>query len=150
MATRKNKPVNSRGEDWTLILKPKSGWFDIDFKGLWHYRDLTLLFVRRNFVSYYKQTILGPLWFILQPLLTTIMFTIVFGQIAQLSTDGLPKILFYLSGNIVWGYFANCLNNTSNTFVANAGLFGKVYFPRLAVPLSIVMRSSFTSFTFMK
>jgi lipopolysaccharide transport system permease protein len=131
-------------ESWDLIIQPKSRWFDLQLRDLWRYRDLVMLFVRRDFVAQFKQTILGPLWFILQPLLTTIMFTIVFGQIAQLSTDGLPKILFYLSGNIVWGYFANCLNNTSNTFVANAGLFGKVYFPRLAVPVSIVISQLLT------
>ena len=115
------------------------GWFDVDFKELWRYKDLILLLVRRDFVAIYKQTILGPLWFIIQPLLTTIMFTIVFGNIAKISTDGLPKMLFYLSGTVTWSYFASCLNSTSNTFIANAGIFGKVYFPRLAVPISIVI-----------
>jgi lipopolysaccharide transport system permease protein len=131
-------------QDWTLVIQPKAKWFDLHLHDLWHYRDLIMLFVWRDFVAQYKQTILGPLWFIIQPLMTTIMFTIVFGNIAQLPTDGLPKMLFYLSGNVVWGYFANCLNSTSNTFVANAGLFGKVYFPRLAVPVSIVISQLFT------
>jgi len=130
--------------DWTLIIQPRAKWFDLHLQDLWRYRDLISLFVWRDFVAQYNQTILGPLWFIIQPLLTTIMFTIVFGNIAQLPTDGLPKMLFYLSGNVVWGYFANCLNNTSNTFVANAGLFGKVYFPRLAVPVSIAISQLFT------
>ncbi len=126
-------------EQWTSIIKPKVGWFDIDLKELWQYRDLIMLFVRRDFVSIYKQTILGPLWFIIQPLITTVMFTIVFGNIAKISTDGLPKMLFYLSGTVTWSYFARCLTGTSNTFVGNAGIFGKVYFPRLAVPVSIVI-----------
>jgi len=132
------------GEQWDLVIRPKAKWFDLHLRDLWRYRDLITLFVWRDFVAQYKQTILGPLWFIIQPLLTTIMFTIVFGNIAQLPTDGLPKMLFYLSGNVVWGYFSSCLNNTSNTFVANAGLFGKVYFPRLAVPVSIVISQLFT------
>jgi len=126
-------------EQWTSIILPKVGWFDIDFKELWRYKDLILLFVRRDFVAIYKQTILGPGWFIIQPLLTTIMFTIVFGNIAKISTDGLPKILFYLSGTVTWSYFATCFNKTSETFVVNAPIFGKVYFPRLAVPISIII-----------
>ena len=136
--------LSAPDEDWTLIIQPRAKWFDLHLQDLWRYRDLISLFVWRDFVAQYKQTILGPLWFIIQPLLTTIMFTIVFGNIAQLPTDGLPKMLFYLSGTVVWGYFSNCLNNTSNTFVANAGLFGKVYFPRLAVPVSIVISQLFT------
>ncbi len=126
-------------EQWTSIIKPSNGWFDIDFKGLWHYRDLIAMMVKRDFVAFYKQTILGPLWFLLQPLLTTIVFTIVFGQIAKLPTNGLPQVLFYLSGIVMWNYFAACLNTTSNTFVANAGIFGKVYFPRLVIPISVVI-----------
>lgn len=106
---------------------------------LWRYRDLVMLFVRRDFVATYKQTILGPLWFVLQPLLTTVTFTVVFGNIAKLSTDGLPKMLFYLSGVTAWTYFSECLMKTSLTFTANAHIFGKVYFPRLAVPVSIVI-----------
>ncbi|CVK19938.1 ABC transporter permease [Sporomusa sphaeroides] len=126
-------------EQWTSIIKPSNGWFDIDFKGLWHYRDLIAMMVKRDFVAFYKQTILGPLWFLLQPLLTTIVFTIVFGQIAKLPTNGLPQVLFYLSGTVMWNYFAACLNTTSNTFVANAGIFGKVYFPRLVIPIGVVI-----------
>lgn len=126
-------------EDWDLVIRAKSGWFDLHLKELWRYRDLVMLFVRRDFVSTYKQTILGPLWFIIQPLLTTLTFTLLFGNIAKLSTDGLPKILFYLSGITAWNYFSDCLMKTSETFNANSNLFGKVYFPRLAVPISIVL-----------
>ncbi len=126
-------------EAWSLVIRPKTGWFELHLADLWRYRDLVLLFVRRDFVSQYKQTILGPLWFIIQPLLTTLTFTIIFGNIAQLSTDGLPKMLFYLSGVTAWNYFAECLTKTSETFSANANIFGKVYFPRLAVPVSIVI-----------
>src|SRR6478752_5349752 len=125
--------------DWSLIIRPKSGWFDLHLRDLWRYRDLVALFIRRDFVATYKQTILGPLWFIIQPVLTTLTFTLVFGSMARLPTDGVPKILFYLSGVTAWNYFAECLTLTSNTFVGNANLFGKVYFPRLAVPLSIVI-----------
>ncbi len=126
-------------ENWNLIIKPKRHLFDIDFKDIWRYRDLIGLFVRRDFVARYKQTVLGPLWFIIQPILTTLMFTVVFGTIANISTDGLPKILFYLTGIVGWTYFSSCLTTTSNTFVANAGIFGKVYFPRLTLPISIVI-----------
>jgi lipopolysaccharide transport system permease protein len=132
-------PTSEASESWDLVLRPRRGWFDLHLQDLWRYRDLVLLFVRRDFVAQFKQTILGPIWFVLQPLLTTIMFTIVFGNIAKLSTDGLPKVLFYLSGNILWMYFSNVLTATSNTFVGNARLFGKVYFPRLAVPLSLTI-----------
>jgi lipopolysaccharide transport system permease protein len=126
-------------QDWTLVIRPKTRWFDLHLADLWRYRDLVMLFVRRDFVSVYKQTILGPLWFIIQPLLTTLTFTLIFGNIAQLSTDGLPKILFYLSGVTAWNYFSDCLLATSDTFNANSGLFGKVFFPRLAAPVSIVI-----------
>ena len=132
-------PASEAPESWDLVLRPHRGWFDLHLQDLWRYRDLVLLFVRRDFVAQFKQTILGPIWFVLQPLLTTIMFTIVFGNIAKLSTDGLPKVLFYLSGNILWMYFSGVLTATSNTFVGNARLFGKVYFPRLAVPLSLTI-----------
>ncbi len=128
-------------ENWTLVIRPKTGWFDLHLADLWRHRDLVMLFVRRDFVATYKQTILGPLWLIIQPLLTTLAFTVIFGNIAQLSTDGLPKILFYLSGITAWSYFSDCLTKTSDTFNANANLFGKVYFPRLAVPVSIVISS---------
>ncbi|NOZ34217.1 MAG: ABC transporter permease [Chlorobi bacterium] len=130
---------NTISENWSMIIKPKRHWFDINLKELWQYRDLVALFVRRDFVAKYKQTILGPLWFIIQPLLTTLMFVVVFGNIAKLSTDGLPKILFYFSGIVGWTYFAESLKATSNTFVTNANIFGKVYFPRLTMPISIVI-----------
>lgn len=125
--------------NWTLVIKPKRKLLDFRLKEVWRYRDLITLFVRRDFVARYKQTILGPLWFVIQPLLTTIIYTIVFGQIAGISTDGLPQMLFYMSGIVGWSYFANCLNSTSSTFVSNAGIFGKVYFPRLVTPISVVI-----------
>ncbi|WP_243371809.1 ABC transporter permease [Geotalea sp. SG265] len=131
------KEMGSRA--WDKIIQPRSGWFDVHPLELWKYRDLIGLFVWRDFVSTYKQTILGPLWFLIQPLLTTTVFTIIFGSMAKLPTDGLPPFLFYLSGVIAWKYFADCLINTSNTFVNNAHIFGKVYFPRLTVPVSVVI-----------
>ena len=124
---------------WDMIIRPATNLFDLKLKDVWHYRDLLLLLVRRDFISFYKQTILGPLWFFLQPLLTTIIFTFVFGKLAGLSTDGLPKPLFYLAGITAWNYFAECLTKTSTVFKDNAGIFGKVYFPRLIMPLSIVV-----------
>jgi lipopolysaccharide transport system permease protein len=146
-ASRFTVLVMPNGQDtnqWTSVIKPVSGWFDIHLSELWRYRDLIMLFVRRDFVAVYKQTILGPLWFLIQPLFTTIVFTIIFGRIAKIPTDGLPQILFYLSGVVVWNYFAGCLNKTSDTFVGNAHLFGKVYFPRLTVPVSIVISNLVT------
>lgn len=131
-------------EDWDLIITPRKKWWDLQLRDVWHYRDLIRLFVRRDFVSVYKQTILGPLWYLIQPLLTTITFTVVFGNIAQLPTDGLPQFLFYMSGTVIWTYFAECLTKTSNTFVNNSQLFGKVYFPRLAVPVSILFSNLIT------
>ena len=125
--------------DWTLEIKPVSGWFNFHLKDVWRYRDLLFMFVRRDFVSVYKQTILGPFWFFLQPILTTITFTVVFGNIARIPTDGIPPILFYMSGIVCWGYFADCLTRTSSTFIANANSFGKVYFPRLVSPLSNII-----------
>ena len=126
-------------EKWTTVLKPQEKRVDINFKELLSYKDLILLFVKRNYVTKYKQTILGPLWLIISPLLTTLMFVVVFGNIAGLSTDGAPQLVFYMSGNLVWTYFAYCVNQTSNTFVTNAGVFGKVYFPRMVVPVSTVL-----------
>jgi lipopolysaccharide transport system permease protein len=126
-------------ENWDLIIKPVHSVFSFDFKALWRFRDLLLLFVRRDIISSYKQTILGPIWFLIQPVLTTITFIVIFGNIAKISTDGLPSILFYMSGIILWNYYAECLTKTSETFTANSGLFGKVYFPRLIVPISIVI-----------
>ncbi len=131
--------MSNSTSEWTLIIKPHGKWFDLKLKELWSYRDLVLLFVRRDFVAQYKQTILGPAWHVVQPLLTTITFTIVFGNIAGLPTDGLPKFIFYMAGNVLWGYFSQCLTKTSETFIANANIFGKVYFPRLAVPVSIII-----------
>lgn len=131
-------------KNWDLIIEPRRSLFDLRLGELWKYRDLVMLFVRRDFVAAYKQTILGPLWYLIQPLLTTITFTVIFGQIASLPTDGLPQFLFYMSGTVLWSYFSSCLNNTSNTFVSNAYLFGKVYFPRLAVPVSILISNLIT------
>jgi lipopolysaccharide transport system permease protein len=131
-------------EDWSLIIQPQRHLLDLRLGELWRYRDLVLLFVRRDFVSVYKQTVLGPLWYLIQPLLTTITFTFIFGRIADLPTDGLPQFLFYMSGTVVWSYFAACLLKTSETFVANANLFGKVYFPRMAVPVSVLISSLVT------
>lgn len=126
-------------QEWTYIIKPVSGWFDLHLSALWRYRDLVFLFVRRDFVSVYKQTILGPLWSLIQPLFTTLVFTVIFGKVAKLPTDGVPPMIFYMSGIVVWRYFADCLTKTSNTFVGNAGIFGKVWFPRLTVPISVVI-----------
>jgi len=126
-------------EDWTMVIKPKTGWFDINIRELWKYRDLIKLFVNRNYASMYKQTILGPLWFILSPLITVLIFTVVFGNIAKIPTDNVPQFLFYMAGNTLWSYFAYCLNTTATTFTSNAVLFGKVYFPRLTMPISTVI-----------
>jgi lipopolysaccharide transport system permease protein len=123
----------------TEVIRPHKSLFDLRLKPVWDYRDLLFMFVRRDFVAGYKQTILGPLWFFIQPIFTTIMFTFVFGNIAQISTDGQPKTLFYLSGLTIWNYFSECFTKTSNIFIANAGIFGKVYFPRLIAPLSIIV-----------
>ena len=124
---------------WTTVIKPKERLLQVDLKELWRYRDLTSLFVRRNITTQYKQTILGPLWYILQPTITVLMYMVVFGGIAKIPTDGLPQPLFYLSGVCMWQYFSDCLSKTSSTFVSNAGIFGKVYFPRLVVPISTVV-----------
>ncbi len=129
---------HSEKQQWTEVIRPQTGLLDINLPEVWRYRDLLTLLVRRDFVATYKQTILGPIWFFLQPLLTTIMFVVVFGRIAQISTDGLPMLLFYLSGITVWNYFSECLNKTATVFKDNASIFGKVYFPRLIMPLSIV------------
>jgi lipopolysaccharide transport system permease protein len=128
----------SIGQEWDLVIQPKVSLFDINFKEIWEYRDLLLILIRRDFVSFYKQTIFGPIWFFVQPVFTTITFTFVFGNLASISTDGLPKPLFYLCGIVCWNYFADCLSKTSTVFSDNAGVFGKVYFPRLIIPISIV------------
>ena len=136
-------PSEDLGE-WSTIITPHRGWLEVRWRELWQYRDLIYLFVRRDFVGTYKQTVLGPIWFFLQPIFTTIVFTVVFGKIAKISTDALPPPLFYLSGIVMWHYFADCLNKTSSTFTSNAGIFGKVYFPRLVVPISTVITSLIT------
>ena len=126
-------------QDFNTVIVPKSKLLDFHLKEVWKYRDLVILFVRRNFVSQYKQTILGPLWAIIQPLLTTVVFTVVFGRLAGLAAEGVPSFLFFMSGNIAWAYFSSCLTQTANTFTGNAGILGKVYFPRIVMPLSTVM-----------
>ena len=126
-------------DEWDSVIQSKTSLFDLRLKEVWHYRDLLVLFVRRDFVTVYKQTILGPLWFFIQPILTTITFTIIFGNVAQLSTDGAPKLVFYMAGITLWNYFSTCLTSVSGVFNANAGIFGKVYFPRLIMPLTIVI-----------
>lgn len=130
---------NPDEEYWDTEITAKHNLFDFQLRDVWHYRDLLVLLVRRDFVSFYKQTILGPIWFFIQPLFTTIIYTFVFGNLAAIPTDGLPQPLFYLAGITAWNYFADCLTKTSTVFTVNAGLFGKVYFPRLIVPLSIVL-----------
>ena len=133
-----------QAEDWDLIITPRKKWWDLQLRDVWQYRDLIALFVRRDFVSRFKQTILGPLWLIIQPVMNSLVFTVVFGNIARLPTDGLPQMLFYLSGTVLWSYFSNCLTGTSQTFISNAHLFGKVYFPRLVTPISIVISNLIT------
>jgi lipopolysaccharide transport system permease protein len=131
--------MHTEDKDWSLVIKPKTGLFELNFKELWLYKDLIFLLVKRDFVSFYKQTILGPIWFLAQPMLTTLMFLLVFGKIANLPTDGVPQVLFYLAGVTCWTYFAESLTKTSETFITNANIFGKVYFPRLIIPLSIII-----------
>lgn len=125
-------------EDFSTVIQPKTKLFDLQLKKVIEYRDLIFLLVKRNFVSKYKQTVLGPIWAVIQPLLTTVVFTIVFGNIAGLAPDGIPSFVFYLSGTILWSYFSSCLTQTANTFVANSRIMGKVYFPRLVMPISSV------------
>jgi lipopolysaccharide transport system permease protein len=127
-----------QSKDWDLVIKGNTSLFDINFRDLWNYRDLLIMIVKRDFVSFYKQTVLGPLWFFIQPIFTTFVFVFVFGKLAGISTDGLPHFLFYLTGITAWNYFSDCLTKTSTVFRDNANIFGKVYFPRLIMPLSIV------------
>lgn len=134
MKKRKNK-----SEKWSIIISPKRGLFEINIIDIWKHKDIIKMFIMRDFVTFYKQTILGPLWFVIQPILTAIMFTFVFGKIANISTDGTPHILFYMAGIINWTYFADCLTKTSDTFIVNTALFGKIYFPRLTVPIALVI-----------
>lgn len=126
-------------DEWDLIIRPQRAWWDLRLDQVWRYRDLIWIFVWRDFVSFYKQTILGPLWYLIQPILTTVVFTVIFGNIAHLSTDGLPPFVFYLAGTTVWSYFSGCVIRTSNTFAGNAAIFGKVYFPRLTAPISVII-----------
>ncbi len=126
-------------EQWTEVIQPKSNLFSLNLKEVWRYRDLLILLVHRDFVTFFKQTILGPLWFFVSPVFTTIIFTFVFGNIAQISTDGAPQVAFYLAGVTLWNYFSTSLTATAGVFTANASIFGKVYFPRLIMPLSIVV-----------
>src|SRR6195952_1374555 len=129
--------MNTDNQSWTI--EPKASLVDLKLKEVWAYRDLLVLLVRRDFVAFYKQTILGPLWFFIQPIFTTAIYTFIFGNLAAIPTDGLPQPVFYLGGITAWNYFADCLLKTSSVFTSNAGLFGKVYFPRLIVPMSIVV-----------
>jgi lipopolysaccharide transport system permease protein len=124
--------------EYTTVIKPKNRLFEVDFKEIWQYRDLFSMFVKKDIITQYKQTILGPAWYFIQPALTTIMYMVVFGGIAKISTDGLPQPLFYLAGIVCWQYFSDCLNKTASTFTTNQHIFGKVYFPRMIVPLSTV------------
>lgn len=129
----------SNSAEWDVEILPKESLFKIDFKEIWKYRDLLMMFVKRDFVAAYKQTILGPIWHFIQPILTTLMFLLLFGKIANIPTDGIEAIPFYMSGVTIWNYFSICLTGTSNTFVGNAAIFGKVYFPRLIMPLSVIV-----------
>jgi lipopolysaccharide transport system permease protein len=134
-----SKDIVTPQNEWDLIIRPQRSWWDLRLDELWRYRDLIWLLVWRDFVARYKQTILGPLWYLIQPILTTVIFTVIFGNIAHLSTDGLPPFLFYMAGNTVWSYFSACLTSTSNTFTSNSAIFGKVYFPRLSIPVSVII-----------
>lgn len=133
--------MNDKNTEWTNVIKSDHSLFKLDLKEVWNYRDLVYMFVKRDFVSSFKQTILGPLWFFINPILTTLVFTFVFGNIASLPTDGIPPILFYLAGNTLWGYFSSTMISVSNVFVGNASIFGKVYFPRLVTPISTIISS---------
>ena len=140
MTSRKND------RQWDAVIRPRNGWFDINLRELAHYRDLIFLLVKRNITVLYKQTVLGPAWILIQAALNSLVFTVVFGGIAALPTDGMPQFLFYMAGNIVWAYFSNALKQTATTFIANHQLFGKVYFPRLVMPLSVVLSKLFNFF----
>ena len=127
------------GKNWDVVITPRGKVVELDLASVWRYRDLILMFFKRDFIAFYKQTILGPLWYLIQPLMTSVTYLVVFGKIANMSTDGLPPFLFYMSGIVLWNYFSVCLTNNSEVFSKNAALFGKVYFPRLVVPISVVM-----------
>ena len=134
-----DQSIQTDSEHWDLVIGPKNSLFALNLKEVWRYKDLLLLFIKRDFVAQYKQTVLGPVWNLVQPILTTAIFVLLFGRIANIPTDGIDQIPFYLSGITIWNYFSVCLSNTSNTFVVNAAIFGKVYFPRLVIPLSVVL-----------
>ena len=138
-STATDVPMDTDNEDWDLIIRPKRHLLDVNLRELWDYRDLLMMFVKRDIVTIYKQTVLGPIWFFIQPIMTMLVYVVIFGNIAKIGTDGIPKPLFYLSGIIMWNYFAEAFNKTSTTFMTNAAIFGKVYFPRLIVPLSLVV-----------
>lgn len=142
MSAEATTPENSEG--WTQVLTPDRGWLDFRLGELWRYRDLIFRFFRRDFVASYKQTVLGPLWFVIPPILTTLIFTVVFGKIGQISTNGMPSFLFFLIGVTAWNYFAACLTRAATTFTGNTAIFGKVYFPRLVMPLSTILTNLLT------
>lgn len=133
--------MNKHSNDWTLIIQPKQGVFNINLKEIWRYRDLVMLLVKRDFVAFYKQTVLGPLWFAIQPILTTAVYVLLFNKVANVSSDGAPAVLFQMAGITCWMYFSEVLLKTSDTFITNANIFGKVYFPRIVIPVSVVLSS---------
>ena len=133
--------MNNKNTEWTNVISSDHSLFKLNLKEVWDYKDLVYMFVKRDFISSFKQTILGPLWFFINPILTTIVFTLVFGGIANLPTDGIPPVLFYLAGNTLWGYFSSTMLSVSNVFTGNAGIFGKVYFPRLVTPIATIISS---------
>lgn len=139
MTDKHTAPATAEPQEWTEIIRPRTRLLDLRLSEVWRYRDLLLLLVKRDFVATYKQTILGPVWFFLQPVMTTIVYVLIFGRIADIGTDGIPMMLFYMAGITLWNYFAECLNRTATVFKDNAQVFGKVYFPRLVMPLSIVV-----------
>ena len=134
--------MNPPADNWSMIITPKRKLFDLQIREIIHYRDLVFLFVKRDFITQYKQTVLGPLWFIINPIISTIMYTFVFGRLAKIGTDGIPHTLFYYSGTMLWTYFAGCFTDSSNVFITNSNLFGKVYFPRLVVPITYIFSNS--------
>ena len=142
MTEKDRGPEESR--NWDLVITPRKRWLDVDIAGVWRYRELVLLFFKRDFIAFYKQTVLGPLWYLIQPTVTTAAFTLVFSRIARLPTDDVPPALFYMSGIVLWNFFSTCLSKTSDTFAANAAIFGKVYFPRLVVPVSVILSNVLT------
>ena len=138
--------MQTKEQDWDLIIKPKNKWYEINLLDIWKHKDLLMLLVRRDFIAVYKQTLLGPFWFFIQPIFTTIIYYFMFGRIASISTDGKPALLFYMGGLVCWNYFAECVNNTSNVFINNAALFSKVYFPRLILPISSIISAGIKFF----